>query len=337
MSESGSKTVILAALTGNGLIAVSKFVASIFTGSSAMLAEGIHSVIDTGNQALLLFGMRQASKPPDAKFPFGYGKEIYFWSFMVAVLLFTAGAGLSIYEGVEKILHPEPLSHPIINYVVLGLAVLFEGTSWLIAAKEFRRVKGSWGVLEAVQRGKDPNKFLVLFEDTAAIAGLLLALIGLGLVQITDLPVFDGIASIGIGLILAFSSVWLAVETKGLLLGEAANEHVVEAIREVLDADPAVARINEIPTMHIGPEFVLANISIRFKPNLSGEQLQDAIARMDRRIKEECPTVKRVFIEAEHDADKTPSHDGESDKHEDEPNVSDHDPSGTAGPSSATS
>ena len=308
MSDSGSKTVILAAMTGNALIAVSKFIASVFTGSSAMFAEGIHSVIDTGNQALLLFGMRQARKPPDAKFPFGYGKEIYFWSFMVAVLLFTLGAGISIYEGVEKILHPHEISHPYINYAVLGLAVLFEGTSWFIAAKEFRRVKGSWGVLETVRRGKDPNKFLVLFEDTAAIAGLLLAAAGLALVQITGIGLFDGIASIGIGLILAFSSVWLAIETKGLLLGEAANQHVVEAIEEILNADPAVARVNEVPTMHIGPEFVLATISLRFKDGLTGQQLQDAIARMDIKIKRKCSTVKRVFIEAEYEADHPPAH-----------------------------
>ncbi|MES1925778.1 cation diffusion facilitator family transporter [Salinisphaera sp. T31B1] len=314
MSESGSKTVILAALAGNSLIAVSKFVASIFTGSTAMLAEGIHSVIDTGNQGLLLFGMKRAAKPPDAKYPFGYGKEIYFWSFMVAVLLFTLGAGLSIFEGVEKILHPHPISHPYINYLVLGLAIVFEGTSWLIAAREFRRIKGSWGVFEAVRRGKDPNKFLVLFEDTAAIAGLLLAIAGLALVQITGIELFDGVASIGIGLILAVASVGLAIETKGLLIGEAANKYVVSDIHEVLTADPAVERINEIPTMHIGPEYVLANISLRFKPDLSGRELQDAIARMDRNIKQRCPTVKRVFIEAEYEADRSPAHGQTADK-----------------------
>lgn len=306
MSDSGSKTVILAALTGNFLIAVAKFIASVFTGSTAMFAEGIHSVIDTGNQGLLLYGMRQAKKPPDAKFPFGYGKEIYFWSFMVAVLLFTFGAGLSIYEGVDKILHPHAISHPYVNYGVLALAVLFEGTSWLIAAREFRRIKGSWGVLETVRRGKDPNKFLVLFEDTAAIAGLLLAALGLGLVQLTGIAAFDGVASIGIGLILAFSSVWLAIETKGLLIGESANQYVVEDIERILEADPAVARVNEVPTMHIGPEFVLATISLRFKADLSGQQLQDAIARMDLKIKKQCPTVKRVFIEAEYEADNPP-------------------------------
>lgn len=309
MSASGSKTVILAALAGNSLIAVSKFAAAVFTGSSAMLAEGFHSLIDTGNQGLLLFGMKRAAKPPDARFPFGYGKEIYFWSFMVAVLLFTLGAGLSILEGVDKILHPHPISHPYINYIVLGLAIVFEGTSWFIAAKEFRRIKGSWGVLEAVRRGKDPNKFLILFEDTAAIAGLLLAITGLALVQFTGIEMFDGIASIGIGLILAFSSVWLAIETKGLLIGEAANQYVVDDIWQILEADPAVDRVNEVPTMHIGPDYVLANISLRFKVDLSGRELQDAIARMDRKIKQSCPTVKRVFIEAEEEADHGPAHD----------------------------
>ncbi|HET7315107.1 cation diffusion facilitator family transporter [Salinisphaera sp.] len=315
MSESNSKTVILAALTGNFLVAVSKFVASFITGSTAMMAEGIHSVIDTGNQALLLYGMRRAKKPPDAKYPFGYGKEIYFWSFMVAVLLFTIGAGVSIYEGVEKVMHPHPIDHPYINYGVLGLAILFEGTSWLIAAREFRRVKGGWGVLEAVRRGKDPNKFLVLFEDTAAIGGLLLAAAGLALVQSTGLEVFDGIASIGIGCLLAFSSVWLAVETKGLLIGESANRYVVQQIENIVGRHPSVDRVNEVPTMHIGPEYVLANISLRFKSDLSGEQLQNAIADMDRRIKQECPTVKRVFIEAEYEADTPPSHADEADTH----------------------
>lgn len=318
MSESNSKTVVLAALTGNFLIAISKFVVSTITGSTAMLAEGIHSVIDTGNQGLLLYGMRRARKPPNAKYPFGYGKEIYFWSFMVAVLLFTLGAGISIFEGIEKIRHPHPISHPIANYVVLGLAVLFEGTSWLIAAKEFRRVKGSWGVLEAVRRGKDPNKFLVLFEDTAAIGGLLLAAGGLALVQVTGIEMFDGIASIGIGLILAFSSIWLAVETKGLLIGEAANQYVVAEIERIVGVHPSVAHVNEVPTMHIGPEYVLANISLRFKPGLSGEQVQDAIADMDRRIKQECPTVKRIFIEAERAADTPPSHSDAADTHKTE-------------------
>ncbi|RJS94670.1 cation diffusion facilitator family transporter [Salinisphaera sp. Q1T1-3] len=326
MSDSNSKFVILAAMGGNGLIAVSKFVASAFTGSTAMLAEGIHSVIDTGNQGLLLLGMRRARKPPDEKFPFGYGKEIYFWSFMVAVLLFTLGAGISIFEGVEKILHPHPIDHPLVNYIVLGLAICFEGTSWLIAAKEFRRIKGSWGVLETVRRGKDPNKFLILFEDTAAIAGLVLAILGLALVQLTGIEIFDGIASIAIGCILAFSSVWLAIETKGLLIGEAANQYVVEEIRKIVGAHPSVAKVNEVPTMHIGPEFVLANISLRFKNGLSGTELQDAIADMDHRIKQQCPTVKRIFIEAEYNADPAPSHDSapqsmEDGEADDDPNA----------------
>lgn len=308
MSEAASKTVVLAALAGNFVIAVSKFAAALLTGSAAMFAEGIHSVIDTGNQGLMLYGMRRARKPPDARFPFGYGKEVYFWSFMVAVLLFTLGAGVSILEGISKILHPRPIDHPLINYGVLAIAVLFEGTSWLIAAREFRRIKGSWGVLETVRRGKDPNKFLVLFEDTAAITGLVLAGVSLALVQATGLELFDGLASIGIGLILVFSSVWLAIETKGLLIGESANQYVVAEIERIVRAHPAVARVNEIPTMHIGPEYVLANISLRFKSDLSSRELQDAIARMDRQIKQTCPTVKRIFIEAEDVADHPTAH-----------------------------
>lgn len=300
---SGSKTVILAALFGNLAIAVSKFVAAAFTGSAAMMAEGIHSVVDTGNQGLLLYGLRRAQKPPDAKFPFGYGKELYFWSFMVAMMIFAVGAGISIYEGVHRVLNPEPISHPIANYVVLGLGMLFEGGSWWVAAREFMRVKGDRGVFEAVRRGKDPGKFLVLFEDSAAMLGLALAMAGLLAAELTGILIFDGLASIGIGVILAVTAIWLAVETKGLLIGEAANRPVVRQIREILEQHPSVARVNEVLTMHMGSDFVLVNVSVRFKPRLHSEELQQAIERMDERIKQECDTVRRVFIEAEHESD----------------------------------
>ncbi|MES1925777.1 cation diffusion facilitator family transporter [Salinisphaera sp. T31B1] len=300
----GSKTVIYAALAGNLLIAITKFIAASFTGSAAMMAEGIHSTVDTGNQGLLLYGMKRAKRPADARFPFGYGKEIYFWSFMVAVLIFAVGSGISIYEGVNRLLHPHPVESPIVNYVVLGLAMLFEGAAWFIAAREFNRVRGKWGVFEAVRRGKDPASFLVLFEDSAAMLGLVVAFAALLAGQLTGIAWFDGAASICIGLILAVTAVWLAIETKGLLLGEAANQHVVQKIRAIVGREDVVARVNEVLTMHVGPEYILANISVRFRAGLTGEQIQQAIERMDGEIKAGCEHVERIFIEAEREADR---------------------------------
>lgn len=295
---SGSKTVIFAALVGNALIAVTKFIAASFTGSAAMLAEGVHSVVDTGNQGLLLYGMRRAQRPPDARFPFGYGKEIYFWSFVVAILIFALGSGISIYEGVNRLLHPHPVQSPWINYTVLILAMIFEGVAWGIAAREFARSKGRRGIWEAVRRGKDPVKFVVLFEDSAAMLGLMVAFTGLAASQLTGIASFDGLASIGIGLILGVTAIWLAVETKGLLIGEAADQQTVREIRSIVSDSPEVARLNEVLTMHIGPEYILANISVRFNTGLGGEQVQAAIERLDSRIKAECEHVRRVFIEA---------------------------------------
>lgn len=296
---SGSKTVIIAALTGNLLIAATKFVAAAMTGSAAMMAEGIHSTVDTGNQGLLLYGMKRADRPADERFPFGYGKEIYFWSFMVAVLIFAIGSGISIYEGINRLLHPHPVDNLLINYIVLGLAMIFEGIAWFIAAKEFNRVRGKWGVFEAVRRGKNPASFLVLFEDSAAMLGLVVAFAALLAGQLSGIEIFDGLASIVIGLILAATALWLAIETKGLLLGEAANQHVVQQIKEIVRDDPAVERCNEVLTMHVGPEFILANISVRFRGDLSGRELQSAIERMDAQIKQTAEFVKRIFIEAE--------------------------------------
>ncbi|MCK5361050.1 MAG: cation diffusion facilitator family transporter, partial [Gammaproteobacteria bacterium] len=199
---SESKKVIIAALIGNLMVAVTKFVATAFTGSSAMFSEAIHSVVDTGNQALMLYGLKRAKLPADKRFPFGHGKEIYFWSFVVAILIFAVGAGISIYEGIHSILVPSPIENVFINYIVLIIAMLFEGAAWHFAFKEFTRAKGKWGYIEAVQRGKDPSMFMVLFEDSAAILGLLIAFFGILFGQITGNPHYDGIASIMIGLIL---------------------------------------------------------------------------------------------------------------------------------------
>ena len=297
--SASSKKVIYAALAGNSLIAVTKFVAATITGSSAMFSEGIHSLVDTGNQVLLLHGMRKAGKPPCNRFPFGHGKEIYFWSFTVAILIFAVGSGVSLYEGIIHTIHPEPMGNPLVNYIVLGLAMLFEGAAWYFALTEFTKAKGKWGYIEAVQRGKDPTMFVVLFEDSAAMLGLAVAFLGVLLVDLTGILIFDGIASIIIGLILGGTAVWLAYETKGLLIGESANEMVIKGIREIILKYDGINNLNEVLTMHMGPDFVLVNASIDFKDDIPAGDLEDMIASMDTQIKEMFPTVKRIFVEAE--------------------------------------
>jgi cation diffusion facilitator family transporter len=297
---SGSSTkVIYAALAGNTAIAVTKFAAAAVTGSSAMLSEGIHSLVDTGNQGLLLYGMRRAKRPPSEAFPFGHGKEIYFWSFVVAILIFAVGAGISIYEGIHHILHPRPMSNPLIAYIVLGLSVVFEGGAWFFALREFGKTKGNLGYVEAVNRGKDPSMFVVLFEDSAALLGLLVALIGITLAHLTGLAWFDGLASIVIGLILGVTAIWLAAETKSLLIGEAASGHVIRGIRSLLREEESIERVNEVLSMHMGPEYVLVTISADFHDDIRAAKLEQTIARIERAIRQRYPEVKRIFIEAE--------------------------------------
>ncbi|MGD8671767.1 MAG: cation diffusion facilitator family transporter [Thiogranum sp.] len=297
MSGSSNK-VIFAALIGNSLVALTKFVAAAFTGSSAMLSEGIHSLVDTGNQVLLLYGIRQARHPADDQFPFGHGKEIYFWSFVVAILVFALGAGISIYEGIQHLRHPVAVENPLINYVVLGLAMIFEGSAWLFAFKEFSSTKGKWTYFQAVRRGKDPTTFVVLFEDSAAMLGLLVAFAGIGLAQWTGILYFDGLASIIIGLLLAATAVWLAYETKGLLIGESANRWIVEGVRELAAGAEFVEHVNEVLTMHVGPEYILVNISLDFRDDVPAGTVERVVAALDGEIKASYVNVRRVFVEA---------------------------------------
>ncbi len=299
MSASATTKVIIAALLGNAAISITKFFAAFMTGSSAMLSEGIHSLVDTGNQVLLLHGMKQAKKPADDEFPFGHGKEIYFWSFVVAILIFAVGSGVSIYEGVRHVMQPTQIENPIINYIVLGLAMVFEGGAWFFAFKEFRKVKGNRGYIKAVQRGKDPSMFVVLFEDSAALLGLAIALLGIWLAQVTGNAVFDGLASIFIGLILGGTAIWLAVETKGLLIGEGANKEIISSIRQIAESFEDVEKVNELLTMHMGPEFLLVNISIRFKCGQMTREIESIVAEIDSAIKAQHVMVKRIFVEAE--------------------------------------
>lgn len=297
--DTSSKKVILAALAGNTLVAATKFSAAFYSGSSAMLSEAIHSVVDTGNQVLLLYGLKQAQKPADERFPFGHGKEIYFWSFVVAILIFAMGAGISIYEGIHSLIAPKPMENIAINYLVLLIAALFESAAWYYALKEFTRAKGKWGYVEAIQRSKDPSIFMVLFEDSAAMLGLLIAFFGILFGQITGNHYYDGIASILIGMILGGTAVWLAYETKGLLIGESANQEIVNGIRQCAASHPIVEHVNETLTMHMGPDFVLVNLSIDFSDSAATGDIEKAITAIDRQIKRQFPVIKRIFIEAE--------------------------------------
>lgn len=294
-----SKKVIFAALVGNGIIAVMKFFAAAFTGSSAMFSEGIHSVVDTGNQVLLLFGLKQAKKPADSRYPFGHGKEIYFWSFVVAILIFAVGAGLSTYKGIQHIQHPHVITDPIWNYVVLTLALIVEGFVFWVAIKEFNKYKGDKKYLEAIRKGKDPGLFVVLLEDAAATLGLIVAMAGIAISQLTNNYVYDGIASVGIGIILAAIAALLAYETKGLLIGESASQSVVEGIRRVVNKYRGVDRVNEVLTMHMGPEYILVNLSVEFNDEIRTEKMENVISKIDKEIKQKFKHVKRVFIEAE--------------------------------------
>lgn len=299
MSADGSKKVVIAALVGNGLIAITKFGAATVTGSSAMFSEAIHSVVDTSNQALILYGMGRSKRPADEAHPFGYGMELYFWTFVVAVLLFAVGAGVSMYEGVMKIMNPHEIENAFINYIVLGLAFIFESVAWWMAFKEFQSRRGQLGIIAALRDSKDPAVITVLLEDTAATLGLLVAFLGIYLGQTLNLPVLDGVASVVIGIILASVSLFLAVECKGLLVGESAKSPVVRGIRALADARDGIVGVNELRTMHLGPEDLLVNISVDFADGLTSSDVEAEISELEREIKMSYPEAKRVFIEAQ--------------------------------------
>ncbi|RLA33898.1 MAG: cation transporter [Gammaproteobacteria bacterium] len=298
-----SKKAIYAALFGNALIAVTKFAAASYTGSAAMMSEGIHSLVDTGNQVLLLYGIKRASRPASAEFPFGHGKEIYFWSFVVAMLIFALGGTVSIYKGWQHLAHPAEISSLTINYVVLGLALVFEGAALWVAFKEFNRSRGSRSIIEAIRRGKDPTLFVVVFEDSAALLGLLIALVGLILYQLTGNLIFDGLASILIGVVLILTAIALAIESKNLLIGESADPRIVAEIHETVAADSSVLSVNEVATLHMGPEFIVATLSIDFVDSMSAEELEATVTQLNGRIKAIDNRLQRVFIEAERKED----------------------------------
>lgn len=294
--HAGSKRVIYAALAGNLAIALTKFGAAFFTGSSAMLSEGVHSLVDTGNGGLLLYGMHRAARPADRTHPLGHGRELYFWSFIVALLVFALGAGVSLYEGIIHILAPAPVVNARVNYVVLGLSFLFEGSSWLVALREFRREKGRQGWFEAVRRSKDPSVYTVLFEDSAAMLGLVVAFVGIAASELLAMPELDGVGSIGIAVILGATAIFLARESKGLLLGEPASPEVERGVLAIAQQDPAVQRANGILSVHIGPEEIVAGLSIEFEDHLTAQDIEACVERLEARLRKEMPQISRLFV-----------------------------------------
>ncbi len=294
-----SKTTIYAALAGNLAIAVTKFGAAWWTGSSAMLSEAIHSLVDTGNQLLMLHGLRRSVRPATPEHPFGFGLELYFWTFVVAILIFGLGAGVSILEGVDKIRTPHPVEAPWVAYAVLAVSAGFEGTTWLVALRAFRRQTRNADVLEAVQRSKDPTIFTVLIEDSAALAGLAIAAAGLAGAQALGLPWLDGVASVLIGLLLAGTATFLARECKGLMMGEAADPATRDGLRRIATDAPGITGVNEVLTMHFGPADVLAVLSLDFEDALTARDVETAVSGIERRIKTEFPAVRRIFVEAQ--------------------------------------
>ncbi|OTG84299.1 cation transporter [Acinetobacter sp. ANC 5054] len=295
MAES-SKVVVYAALVGNLAIALVKFVAAYITNSSAMLSEAIHSVVDTLNEILLLYGMKKSQQPANYHHPFGYGRELYFWAFIVSLMVFALGAVVSIYQGILHIRHPEEMQNPMINYIVLGIAILCEGTSWFVALKAFKKIKGEQGYFEAFRRSKDPTTFTVLFEDTAALIGLFIAFVGIYLSHALNMPMLDGLASILIGVVLAISAVLLGRETKGLLMGETADPQLRHNVLKVAQDDPAVHSANGVLTEQMGAHQVIASLSLEFKDNLTSDEIEACVNRIEAQIKQLHPEIVALFV-----------------------------------------
>ncbi|MEP6900426.1 MAG: cation diffusion facilitator family transporter [Actinomycetota bacterium] len=298
-TENESKTAIFAAIIGNLLIAVTKFIASALTGSSAMLSEGIHSVVDTGNGLLMLYGIYKSGKPPDEIHPFGHGREIYFWSLMVAISIFAVGGGVSIYEGVSHLQQPVEISNPVWNYAVLGFSVVFEGISWFYGWKAFRKTRKGNSILKTIHVSKDPTSFTVLLEDSTALIGLIIAFLGVFLGHEFNLPFFDGIASVFIGLLLCLVALFLGYETKGLLIGEAVDKLTLHGIRRIAEAEPKVEKALKILTIYFGAKEVLLTLELQFAKDISAADLRVAIRRIERDVKAKYPDITRVYYEAE--------------------------------------
>lgn len=307
MATAGSTSVVVVALVCNLGIAFAKFAAAAWTGSSAMLSEAIHSLVDTSNQGLLLHGIRRSRRPADAFHPFGYSKELYFWSFVVAILLFSLGAGVAIYEGVEKLIDPRPVTDPIVNYVVLAVAFVLEAISATKAVQEFNGRRGSLPALVALRTSKDPALFTVLLEDGAALAGLTIATVGIAISHATGSPTADGYASILIGLLLGAVAAFMSIEIRSLIVGEAASPAVLQDIRDAIAAEQGsgkpIRAINDIRTMHLGPTDILVAVSVDFEDGVTAETIESTTSRVERAIKARQPAVRHFFMEGQSSTD----------------------------------
>ncbi len=293
-----SKVAIYGAISANVAIAVTKFIVAAISGSSAMLSEGIHSAVDTFNGVLLLVGLKLSQRPATPEHPFGHGKELYFWSLIVAMLIFGIGGGVSVLEGVRHIRQPEPLHDPMWNYIVLGAAALFEGSSFLVALRQFLKEAGKTPFWKALRLSKDPTTYTVLAEDSAALIGLMIAAIGIASSHAFDLPELDGVASVLIGVLLAGVAVVLVRASRGLLIGEGIRPETADAIRRLALAQPGVSEVGRVLSMYVGPDDVLVTMDIEFVPGTSAEDAGAAIAATEAKVRAQFPMIRRLFIEA---------------------------------------
>lgn len=294
--DKGSKLVLYAGLAANVLVAITKFVAGGITGSSAMLSEGVHSLVDSANEVLLLYGGHRAAAPPDREHPFGHGREVYFWSFVVSLMMFALGAGVSVYEGVHHFRHADPMENPFVNYVVLAVAGVFEAGAWWVSFREFRRRKGKRGYLQAAQETKDPSVIIVFFENSADLIGIALAAAGIAASSILEDGRWDAAASIAIGVLLGVIAVFLAGETKKLLIGEAARPALVESVARLARSEPGVGRYNGMLSIQLAPREVVVALSLDFEDRLRANEVQDVIARLEARIRKEHPEIVMVLV-----------------------------------------
>jgi cation diffusion facilitator family transporter len=293
-----SRKAVLAAIAGNLLIAISKGIAAVFSGSSAMLSEAIHSLVDTGNGGLMLYGMRRSRKQADPEHPFGYGHELYFWTLIVGVVVFAVGGGMSIVNGIAQITRPTPSEASAWNYAILGIAAAFEGTSWYYGLKAFTIERRGRGILETIQISKDPTSFSVLLEDSAALIGLAVAFVGIFLSAQLDAPWIDGAASVLIGALLCVVALIMVHESRGLLVGESMEKRTLEGLRGLLRADPAVARVDKLLTMYLGPEEVMLAMDVGFSRSLTASEVRQAVARLRDAIRARYPRIRHVFLDS---------------------------------------
>lgn len=301
-AASSSRTTVYAALAGNVLVAVIKIGAAVWTGSSAMTSEAVHSIVDTSNEVLLLYGYRRASRPADESHPLGYGRELYFWSFIVALLIFALGSGISLYQGIVHVAAPEPIEDPIVSFIVLGLSFLFEGGSWLVALRRFQSDAARFGYYQAFVRSKDPPAFMVLLEDSAALVGIVIAAAATSAAVWLSQPVWDGVGSILIGILLGITSVGLARESKSLLIGEPAHPELAQSILEIARRSPGVLRANGLLTVQLSPDEVVAALSVEFADEKRADDIEQCVISLEREIRKHHPSVAALFIKPQTNA-----------------------------------